>query len=53
MSTIWDHSAPFPPDPNAPAPRRVDALERKLAQLRLIGPAAGADLRRLVYGGDA
>lgn len=66
---IWDHSVPFPPDPNAPSfpsdrlsrPRLAseastpaahipDALERELAQLRLIGPAAGAELCRIVYG---
>ena len=28
------------------------ALERELAQLQLIGPAGGAELRRLVYGGE-
>jgi hypothetical protein len=32
-----------------PAPH-ADPLERQLAQLRLIGPAAGAELRRIVYG---
>jgi hypothetical protein len=66
---IWDHSLPFPPDPNAPpspaagvrrarlaieAPARslpkADAFERELAQLRVIGPAAGAELRRIVFG---
>jgi hypothetical protein len=30
----------------------ADALERELAQLQLIGPAAGAELRRLVHGGE-
>jgi hypothetical protein len=36
----------------APAPAARDAalLERELAQLCLIGPAAGAQLRRIVYG---
>jgi hypothetical protein len=65
----WDHTQPFPPDPNAPATRRTRpstpppasatttaaaqhpaALDRALAQLRLIGPAAGNDLRRLIHG---
>lgn len=36
--------APARSSPNA------DALERELTQLRLIGPAAGAELRRIVYG---
>jgi hypothetical protein len=68
----WDHSEPFPPDPNAPPPRpdrmgpsgRMDgppglaaqivvALERQLAQLLLIGPAAGAALQRIVHPGRA
>ena len=65
---LWDHSEPFPPDPNAPRsrpdrPKRLlglaaeasewaapDALERDLAQVHLIGPAAGGELRRIVYG---
>jgi hypothetical protein len=36
----------------APVPAARDAalLGRELAQLRLIGPAAGAQLRRIVYG---
>jgi hypothetical protein len=48
----------FPLDPAAP-PRRpacswiADALERDLAQMRLIGPAAGAELRRIVHGDGA
>jgi hypothetical protein len=32
-----------------PAARDASPLERELAQLRLIGPAAGAELRRIVY----
>jgi hypothetical protein len=48
----------FPLDPNAPrrGPDRAmssttaDLLERELTQLHLIGPAAGAELRRMVHG---
>jgi len=66
---IWDHSEPFPPDPNAPpspsdrgrpprlanegstpSAQHADALERERAQVRPIGLAAGAGLRRIVYG---
>jgi hypothetical protein len=67
---LWDHSKPFPLDPNAPlsppdcaasvpppasesphlADRYADALERELAQMHLIGPAAGAELRCIVNG---
>jgi hypothetical protein len=67
---LWDHSKPFPLDPNAPPPppdcpasfprsaperpdvadRNPDALERELAQMHLIGPAAGAELRAIVNG---
>ena len=69
-ASTWDHSEPFPPDPNAPPPRpdrvtpsrRMDeppglaaqivvGLERELAQLLLVGPAAGAALHRIVYPG--
>jgi hypothetical protein len=65
MSMSWDHAEPFPRDPNAPtspsdrvgpprlvspAARIAGALDRALAQLRLIGPAAGDELRCLVYG---
>jgi hypothetical protein len=34
----------------AAAMQHGDALERDLAQLPLIGPAGGAELRRIVYG---
>jgi hypothetical protein len=34
------------------AVHNADALERELAQLCLIGPTAGAELRRIVYGGQ-
>jgi hypothetical protein len=34
----------------APAAQDADPLERELAQLRVIGPAAGAELRRIFYG---
>jgi hypothetical protein len=34
----------------AAASHDVDPLERELAQLLLIGPSAGAELRRTVYG---
>jgi hypothetical protein len=66
----WDHSEPFPPDPNAPPPpsdrgnrprlanegptspaQDADAPEREPAHVRLIGAAAGAQLRRIVYAG--
>ena len=41
---------PRPPiEGRKPAPH-PDPLERQLAQLRLIGPAGGAELRRIVYG---
>jgi hypothetical protein len=33
------------------AAQNADLLDRELAQLRLIGPAAGAELRRIVYRG--
>jgi hypothetical protein len=56
-----DPNAPAPPSKRvpgrplaleAPAPAIRDAalLERELAQLSLIGPAAGAELRSIVYG---
>jgi hypothetical protein len=35
---------------STPAAHSPDALERELAQLHLIGPAAGAELCRIVYG---
>jgi hypothetical protein len=67
---LWDHSKPFPPDPNAPPPasdraagfsclagetrteaaQNAEPLECERAQARLIGAAAGAELRRIVYG---
>jgi hypothetical protein len=57
-----DPNAPPPPpgrgvsvprrmlEARAEADRNAGAFERELAQLRLIGPAAGAQLRRSVYG---
>ena len=42
-------STTFPEDPNAPGTPATD-LDRALAQLALIGPEAGEELRQLVYG---
>jgi hypothetical protein len=40
----------FATEAPAPAAQDADLLERALAQLRVIGPAAGANLRRTAYG---
>jgi hypothetical protein len=67
MTSNWNHGEPFPPDPNAPqspsarAPRRpiaadardADRLTGEPARPRLIGPVAGAELCRIVYGRHA
>jgi hypothetical protein len=56
-----DPNAPGPPSDRLTRPRLAieapvaaaqdaELLEREPAQLRLIGPAAGAELRRVVYG---